>query len=141
MNGPEQLCTWYLRLNGYLTISNFYAHDRKATLGEIDVIGVRFPNSQELHFKDSSALMIPVGKTDVVLVESEKGNIGADENPWKSRTKEALEYAIRRVGIVPPEDLDKACEAIKNTGHFSGKDFCVRALCCGHSVSADIEKL
>src|SRR2546426_9365751 len=42
-----------------------------------------------------------------VLVESEKGDIDAENNPWKSRTKEALEYALRRVGIVPRERLDK----------------------------------
>jgi len=37
MNGPEHLCAWFLRLNGYLTTTNFYAHARHKTLGEIDV--------------------------------------------------------------------------------------------------------
>jgi len=56
MNGPEHLCTWFLRLNGYLTTTNFYAHDKHETLGEIDVIAVRFPHSQELHFDDFKTL-------------------------------------------------------------------------------------
>jgi hypothetical protein len=73
MNGPEHLRTWFLRLNGYLTTTNFYAHHRRETLGEVDVTAVRFRHSQELHFEDSKALKIPSAKIDVVLAEAKRG--------------------------------------------------------------------
>ncbi len=141
MNGPEQLCTWYLRLNGYLTTTNFYAHDRHETLGEIDVIGVRFPDSQELDFEDDVALLkIPPGKTDIVLVEAEKGDISEQNNPWKSRTKEALEYAIRRIGILPPAELDEGCTSVSEAHQFTRDGFSLRGVCCGRSVDKELEK-
>ncbi len=137
MNGPEQLSAWYLRLNGYLITTNFYAHARHKTLGEIDVTGVRFPYSQELNFEDDLRVL---GKTDVVLVESEKGDIDAENNPWKSRTKEALEYALRRVGIVPRERLDEACKSVCESGNYTRDDYSLRAICCGRSMSVELEK-
>ena len=140
MNGPEHLCTWFLRLNGYLTTTNFYAHDRHQTLGEVDVIGVRFLHSRELHFEDSKALKIPPGKTDMVFVETEKGDIDAHNNPWKSRTREALEYTLQRVGIVPHEQLDDACKSVQESGNHIRDTYSLRAICCGRSLSADLEK-
>ncbi len=141
MNGPEQLCTWYLRLNGYLTITNFHEHDRYKTIGEIDVIGVRFPHSHELDLKDDVALLkIPPGKIDVVLVEAEKGDINEQQNPWKFRTKEALEYAIRRIGILPCEELQKACTMLHENRCFTRGEVSLRAVCCGRSVDSGLEK-
>ncbi len=141
MNGPEQLCTWYLRLNGYLTITNFHEHDRHRTIGEIDVIGVRFPHSRELDFEDDIAyLQIMPGKIDVVLAEAEKGDINEQNNPWKLRTKGALEYAIRRIGIVSPEEFEKACTSLYEARQFTRDGLSLHAVCCGRSVDNNLEK-
>jgi hypothetical protein len=142
MNGPEQLCTWYLRLNGYLTITNFYAHDRHETLGEVDVIGVRFPHSQELHFKDSEALKIPDGKIDVVLAEAKRGNIDSLNNSWNSSESLALEYFVRRVGIVSSEKVDDACTGLRGSvsRNITLSDFSLRIVYCCRSVDAALEK-
>ncbi len=41
----EGVATWYLRLNGYLTTTNFILHPEMGTVQEtdVDVLAVRFP--------------------------------------------------------------------------------------------------
>ena len=47
----ETLVRWYLRFNGYFTVESFIVHEatnqRNQQGGETDVLGVRFPFSQE----------------------------------------------------------------------------------------------
>ncbi len=140
MNGPEHLCTWFLRLNGYLTTTNFYAHDSHETLGEIDVIGVRFPHSRELEFKDSDALKIPEGKIDLVLAEAKRGHIDSLDNSWISPEKQALEYIVQRVGMVHSEKVDEVCAALRKNRQMTVHDRSFRVICCARSMNDDLEK-
>ncbi len=140
MNGPEHLCTWFLRLNGYLTTTNFYAHNKRETLGEIDVIGVRFPYSQELSFDDSEVLKIPDGKLDAVLAEAKRGHIDSLDNSWISPEKQALEYIVQRVGIVHSEKVDEVCAALRKNRQITVDDFSFRVVCCARSMNDDLEK-
>jgi len=57
MNGhsyitSEQLAYWYLRLNGFLSISNFVVHPDTGgqQRTDVDILGVRFPYRAELLF-------------------------------------------------------------------------------------------
>ena len=45
----EELAHWYLRFNGFFTISNFVVHPtrRGSQLTDGDIVGVRFPNRAE----------------------------------------------------------------------------------------------
>jgi hypothetical protein len=140
MNGPEHLCTWFLRLNGYLTTTNFYAHDKRETLGEIDVTAVRFPHSQELHFEDSKVLKVPDAKIDVVLAEAKRGDVSALSNSWNSSEKPALECVVRRVGVVPPKKVDEVCASLRGSRHITLDDLSFRVVCCARSMSSDLEK-
>ena len=49
LNKPEALAQWYLRLNGFFTISNFVVHPtrRGSQLTDGDIVGVRFPHRAE----------------------------------------------------------------------------------------------
>ena len=130
MNGPEHLRTWFLRLNGYLTTTNFYAHHKRETLGEIDVTAVRCRHSQELPFEDSKALKIPSAKIDVVLAEAKRGDVSALSNSWNSSEKPALEYVVRRVGVVPSKKVDEVCASLRESRHTILDDLSFRAVCC-----------
>ena len=47
-NFSEELAYWYLRFNGFFLIDNFLIHDATQNLkGEIDLLAIRLPNSQE----------------------------------------------------------------------------------------------
>jgi hypothetical protein len=49
LNKPEALAQWYLRLNGFFTITNFVVHPtrRGSQLTDGDIVGVRFPHRAE----------------------------------------------------------------------------------------------
>jgi hypothetical protein len=46
----EKLAYWYLRLNGFLTITNFIVHPDfgRSQRTDVDILGCRFPYRQEL---------------------------------------------------------------------------------------------
>jgi hypothetical protein len=103
MNACEWLCLWYLRLNGYFTLPNFYAHGRYGPLTEVDILGVRFPYSKE--FPDDPALEIPKDGIDVVFAEAKTRQVESLNGPWSSPEKGALDYVLKRVGIAPLEEV------------------------------------
>src|SRR5882672_531543 len=103
MNGPEWLSLWYLRLNGYFTLPNFIAHGRSGPLTEVDVLGARFPHSTEL--KDDPVLKIPQAGVDIVFAEAKRKTIEKLNGPWSSPDKGALDYVLRRIGVVPTDEV------------------------------------
>jgi len=117
MNGPEWLCLWYLRLNGYFTLPDFYAHRRRGPLTEVDVLGVRFPYSEE--FKDDPALNIQEQGIDIVFAEVKRGHIPELNGPWGSPDEGALDYVLKRIGIVPAKEVAELAAKLysKNGSH------------------------
>lgn len=141
MNGPEHLCAWYLRLNGYLTTANFYLHDRHETLGEVDVIGVRFPHSNELHFEDDNhALRIPPRQIDVVLAEAKRGKISSLGNSLTTGQNEALEYVLMRVGGLEQGRVKDVSAKLYESGpHSLTEDgFNIRVVCFAESIDDEL---
>jgi len=94
---------WYLRLNGYFTMPNFYAHGRQGPLTEVDGLGARFPHSSE--FEDDPGLNIPQGGIDIVFAEAKGKQIEVLNGPWGSPEKGALDYVLKRVGVVRAEQV------------------------------------
>src|SRR5437763_2513848 len=110
MNSSEWLGLWYLRLNGYFTLPNFVAHGRRGPLTEVDVLGARFPHSRE--FEDDPTLHIPADRIDIVFAEAKAKRIDELNGPWGSPEKGALDYVLKRVGLVKEEDLKALAEEI-----------------------------
>src|SRR3954471_3292614 len=47
--GADDLASWFLRLNGCLTMVNFVVHGRQRLKpGEFDILAVRFPDRREV---------------------------------------------------------------------------------------------
>jgi hypothetical protein len=96
----------------------------------MDVTAVRCRHSQELPFEDSKALKIPSAKVDVVLAEAKRGDVSALSNSWNSSEKPALEYVVRRVGVVPSKKVDEVCASLCESRHIILDDLSFRAVCC-----------
>ena len=136
MNGSEWLCLWYLRLNGYFTLPNFIAH---GGLTEVDVLAVRFPYSSE-GFQDDARLEITGGhpEKDIVLAEAKRSHIDKLNRSWNSPEMGALNYVLRRVGIVPEGEVDGLARELYEKRNARVGGISVRIFCFGQSISKDL---
>lgn len=123
----------YLRLNGYLTLSEFEVQARRSdggfdTITDIDIMGIRFPgpvyagdphggSDSHLLLLDDPALLLEEGQIDVIVGEVKQG--AAEFNPGIRRHK-VLHSILRRVEwlfdggidqIVDDLGARKLCEA------------------------------
>jgi hypothetical protein len=139
VNTLEQLGLWYLRLNGYFTMPNFIAHCHDGARTDVDVLGVRFPDSSE-YPDDAARLCFPRDKIDVVLAEVKSGECKLN-GPWKGESdKQPLEYVLKRVGLFDSEALvGKVANALYSQRHFPPQEesarwpFIVRIVCFGQT--------
>ena len=138
MNGHEWLALWYLRLNGYLTTPNFIAHGRHGPLTEVDVLGVRFPHSAE--FEDDPQLNIPKDLIDIVLAEAKGKTIEALNGPWGAPEKGALDYVLRRVGVVPAEQVKGLAADLYARRSAAMDGYRVRIVCFADTISEELRK-
>ena len=136
MNASEWTCVWYLRLNGYFTMPNFIAHGRPAAKTDVDVLAIRLGHSFEANFQDDKGqLKIPDRGTDVVFVEVKEDYIGTLNGPWANRAVGALDYVLKRVGIVPASHVKAVADALYDKRSFIGDGFTVRICAFGASAS------
>lgn len=89
--GSEKLAYWYLRLNGFLTITNFVVHPDfgRSQRTDVDILGCRFPYRQELlenSMLDDKALIMSESKPTIVIAEV-KSNTCNLNGPWTDPEK------------------------------------------------------
>lgn len=138
MNGHEWLALWYLRLNGYFTLPNFMAHRRGGALTEVDVLGVRFPYSQE--FEDDPNLEIAKDRTDIVFAEAKGQRIEELNGPWGSPEHGALDYVLKRVGVAPAAQVEELAKGLyaKRVADVDG--YRIRIVAFADAISEELLK-
>ena len=140
MNGPEWLSLWYLRLNGYFTLPNFIAHGRGGPLTEVDVLGVRFPYSEEAEFEDDAALRIPNQGTDIVFAEAKTRQINVLNGPWGRPETGALDYVLRRVGILPEAQVAALAAALYVQRATQINGVTLRIICFAETIGDELRE-
>lgn len=119
----------YLRLTGYLTLSEFDVQARRAdgqfeTITDIDVMGIRFPGDvyaadphdateARLLLIDDPALLLEPDQIDIIVGEVKQGP--AEFNPGIHR-HEVLHSVIRRVAWLFDTDTDAIVDDLGNEG-------------------------
>jgi hypothetical protein len=138
MNGHEWLGLWYLRLNGYFTLPNFMAHRRRGALTEVDVLGVRFPYSEE--FEDDPNLKIPKDRTDIVFAEAKGKKIEELNGPWGSPEHRALDYVLKRVGVAPAAQVEELAKGLYAKRMAEVDGYRIRIVCFADAISENLLK-
>src|SRR5260221_5710349 len=133
MRGPgtnfaEQLTYWYLRLNGFLPLTNFVLHDDvddavgaedRHRTSDADLLAVRFPHVRERiggmpqdwdngRFEEWG---VDLRQTLGFIVEVKSGEWSAEdlaERHWR------VARGIDRLGIFPEEDATLIAERLRN---------------------------
>jgi hypothetical protein len=118
---------------------NFIVHGRLAARTDVDVLAVRFRHSCEARFADDNEqLHIPDTPVDVVFAEVKEGCVNSLNGPWANREQGALDYVLKRVGIVPAEHVQHVAKELYSSRKASCDRFTVRICAFGGSVSGDL---
>lgn len=102
---PETLAHWYVRLNGFFTVTNFVVHPRRkgSQLTDGDIVGVRFPHRAE--FPDGpgadDSIFRCVGTRPLfLLAEVKRGR--CELNPsWRTPPHEPVIALLQDLGPFP----------------------------------------
>jgi hypothetical protein len=118
---------------------NFIVHGRPGARTDVDVLAVRLEHSQEAGFQDDKGqLRTPDRGTDVVLAEAKEGCVDRLNGPWANREGRALDYVLKRVGVVPPDQVERVASELYSKRNATGDGFTVRVCAFGESVSKDV---
>lgn len=123
MNFAEQLAYWYLRLNGFLPITNFVLHHgAEHRTSDADLLAVRFPYVSEdvggqpddwdKRFSDDWDIDL-AAETVGVVVEVKSG--GWDANDLTDPAREwRVRDGLKRIGMISPDQLDEAVAELRD---------------------------
>lgn len=131
---PERLVYWYFRINGFLLLENFMLHPDMGprTVSDVDLVAVRFVHRRELfppsEMEDDERLFDAKAWVTAHLVEVKTG-MGRINPSW--RRTDAVERALRAVGLVPPGDVPAVAEELRNAGHVRRGEVCLRITVIG----------
>jgi hypothetical protein len=145
---PEKLVYWYLRLNGFLQIENFYVHPA-GTGGartDADLLAVRFPHRAERLFDrptdvmmdDEKNLFLTHERIDIVIAEVTRLRCKLN-GPWTDREKQNIHRVLAAIGCIPGGMIGEAADALYQYGYFEDpKLLRVRLVAIGSERNTDI---
>lgn len=138
----EALAYWYLRLNGFLTTTNFIVHPDQGGNQETDadVLGVRFPYRAEnltRPMKDHKTILGEPGKAHIVIAEVKSGRCALN-GPWTNPHRKNMVRVLRAIGMFQTKEADEAARLIYETGSYSNQRYNVSIVCFGREVSEEV---
>ena len=139
----EQLAYWYLRLNGFLSITNFIVHPdfggEQRT--DVDIVGVRFPHRAELlvnPMQDDRAFC-EFNRPYIIIAEVKRRECNLN-GPWVNQDSCNMQRVLRAIGALPQDKIDEAADSIYEKGFYSNDSYFTTLCCFGETLNPDIEK-
>ncbi|WP_019013681.1 hypothetical protein [Elioraea tepidiphila] len=140
----EKVAYWYLRLNGFLQIENFYIHPvrRGAARTDADLLAVRFPYRKERLYDtpddimqdDSGGLSLSSDRIDVVIAEVKRSRCALN-GPWTNPSGENVHRVLAAIGCLPPAKIRCAAKQIYETGLYDdGNRLRIRLIAIGNHI-------
>lgn len=128
---PEKVAYWYLRLNGFLQIENFYVHPpgRGGARTDADLLAVRFPhrterlydNKDDIMQDDSSGLGLSSDQIDVVIAEVTAGKCKLN-GPWTNQDGKNIQRVLAAIGCLPADRIRFAAKDLYSSGLHKAED-------------------
>jgi len=145
---PEKVAYWYLRLNGFLQIEDFYIHPRGngSARTDADLLAVRFPHRAERLYDDPGDIMqddtlqmaLSSYQIDVVIAEVKTGRCALN-GPWTSPDRQNVHRVLAAIGCIPHNRIDLAAQEIYRTGLHEIEDrMRIRLVAIGREVNTDV---
>ena len=128
---PEKVAYWYLRLNGFLQIENFYVHPtgRGGARTDADLLAVRFPHRAERLYDapddimedDRCTLSLSRDRIDVVIAEVKTGRCALN-GPWTDPDHQNVQRVLAAIGSLPREQIEQAAESLYRAGFYQNQE-------------------
>ncbi len=139
---PNDLVLWYLRLNGFLSVSNFVLHPEKrgSQETEADIVAVRFPHRAEFDSDpeaDDRRFAKRVAKPYFVVAESTSG-ICKLNDPWTK--PDAFRYVLQAFGPVAADRASVVAARLAEAGFYSDEFIDCGLLCFGIIENPDLRR-
>ncbi len=155
----EAVAQWYLRLNGFMSISGYVIHidqaephttrngDQVIQRTEADIVAVRFPFSTEVIagriMEDDSWIIQSSSSANhekVLFVLAEvKSSECRLNGPWTNKNSRNMQRLIRRMGFAhSPDEIDKIADSIYRLGRWKGEHSILQYVCFGSQKSPQI---
>lgn len=132
----EEFASWYLRLNGFLTIPNFVLHPNRPgpQRTDADIIGIRFPFRKEFPGGDvdDSLLKLSASKPSLYFAEVKSRQMDLNE-AWQNRDKKNINRALLAIGLLKSEkSVRETADALYSKGTYDGKSYYCSLLFIGN---------
>jgi hypothetical protein len=141
---PEQVAYWYVRLNGFLSIPNFVVHPdvSGAQLGEVDVVGMRFPlraENEVAPMRDADVFTLTVDRPLLAIVEAKRRRISLNAT-WRAPRFEVLFRVLRAVGLFKRDEAAQAARALAERGGFDNRAVVIRLVGLGEARNGSLSR-
>lgn len=139
---PEALVYWYLRLNGFLTITNFIVHPDNGRNQETDadILGVRFPyRAENLNrpMKDHEPVIGEPDKVHLVIGEVKTGLCNLN-GPWTKPERRNMLRVLKAIGILQSCESEAAAKNLYEVGNFTNQRCRISLLCFGKERNSQV---
>lgn len=142
--GSEKLAYWYLRLNGFLTITNFVVHPDfgRSQRTDVDILGCRFPYRQELlenSMLDDESVILSYNKTTIVIAEV-KRRVCNLNGPWTKPEMQNMHRVLHALGAFPDQEISVVANLLYKNGIYENNTHLITLLCFGAQKNPEIGK-
>jgi len=132
---PECLAYWYLRLNGFLTITNFLVHaeTKRDRSTEVDILAVRFPFRAENLTRpmiDDKIFTEHGERICLVIAEVKSGRCELN-GPWRDPKARNMEKVLAAIGMLPQSCMRTVADSLYQSGYFQDDKHLLSLLCIG----------
>lgn len=140
----EKLAYWYLRLNGFLTITNFVVHPDygRSQRTDVDILGCRFPYRQELLEKsmiDDESVILSKDKITIVIAEV-KRRVCNLNGPWTRPEMKNMHRVMHAVGAFPAQEINVVANGLYKKGNYENDTHLITLLCLGSHENTEVTK-
>jgi hypothetical protein len=138
----EKTAYWFLRLNGFLTVTNFVVHPDRGhqQRTDVDILGCRFPYRQELQddpMIDYELFTRFENKIVIVLAEVKSGLCKLN-GPWTKPGKRNMQRVLQAIGCVQLDDIEKVATHLYESGFYEDNTFVIKNICFGSDKNDDL---
>jgi hypothetical protein len=140
----EDLGYWYLRLNGFLTTTNFIVHPDTGPNQEteVDVLGLRFPYRAEnlIQPMRDDRLFTEGHDRPLVAIAEIKAGVCDLNGPWKDRDRNNMLRVMRAIGAFPSSEDERVAAALYDVGTYTSDAYRVLLVCMGSQQNTSLKE-
>ncbi len=133
----ENLAYWFLRLNGFLTITNFIVHPDSGNRQEtdVDILGVRFPFRSENLYRPMIDFEYFRGFTNkpLIVISEVKTGLCNLNGPWTNPGRMNMNRVLHALGAFCQNETEAVASNLYSKGFYENERYHITLLCIGKS--------